>query len=47
MQEIKFEILNKNSWNKNTDIIDFSILKIIALNSTYTFKVILTSFFYF
>ena len=35
MQEMEIKISNNNSVNKNTDIRDYSIINILALNSAY------------
>ena len=35
MQEIEIKISNNNLVNKNTDIREYSIIKIVALNSAY------------
>ena len=35
MQEMEIKISNNNSVNKNTDIRDYSIMNIVALNSAY------------
>ena len=35
MQEMEIKISNNNSVNKNTDIRDYSIINIVALNSAY------------
>ena len=35
MQEMEVKISNNNSVNKNMDIRDYSIIKIVTLNSAY------------